>query len=155
VVPRSSQQTIGEWPFATIAVGHDGSPTGTAAVKWVADLAARSGAAVVVAHAVEFGPAFAAAGLEDGYDQALARVSSQLQGEWSAPLRDAGVEFTTVINDAGPAGVLLETAHDHHADLLVVGRRESASFPGMEMGSVAHRALGFAPCPVVVIPSTS
>jgi nucleotide-binding universal stress UspA family protein len=155
VVPRGTQQQGAGWPFGTIAVGHDGSPTGAAAVAWVADLAARSGAGVVLAHAVEFGPAFATAGLGDVYDQSLARVASQLEGEWSAPLRDAGVEFTTVMEDAGPAGVLLETAHAHGADLLVVGRREPAAYPGMEMGSVAHRALGFAPCPVVVIPSTS
>ena len=40
----------------------------------------------------------------------------------------------------------------HAADLLVVGRTSSGMFPGMAMGSVAHRALGFAPCPTIPVP---
>jgi nucleotide-binding universal stress UspA family protein len=156
VVPGDMGPPGDGWPFATIVVGHDGSPAGASVLAWVAHLAPRAGARVVVTHAVEVGAAFAAAGLDDrAYEHALNRSASQLATDWSAPLRDAGCDYETVVEDAGPATVLLGTAQRHRANLLVVGRRDPASFSGMEMGSVAHRALGFAPCPVVVVPATS
>jgi nucleotide-binding universal stress UspA family protein len=63
----------------------------------------------------------------------------------------AGVAYATVVEEGGPAAVLLDAVRARDADLLVVGRQAS-KFPGMAMGSVAHRALGFAPCPTIVVP---
>jgi nucleotide-binding universal stress UspA family protein len=58
-----------------------------------------------------------------------------------------------VVEEGGPAHVLLDAVLAHAVDLLVVGRRQHAAFPGMAMGSVAHRALGFSPCATIVVPS--
>jgi nucleotide-binding universal stress UspA family protein len=152
VVPATTVATSYRWPFAIIAVGHDGSEVATGALAWAAAAAALSSAMVVVVHALELGPAYAAAGLGDAYEQARARIAAMVD-EWCAPLRDADVAYSTVVEEGGPAGVLLEAVGAREADLLVVGRRTPGLFPGMAMGSVAHRALGFAPCPTVVVPA--
>lgn len=151
VVPGPTQRSTGGWPFATIVVGHDGSVGGAGATAWAGELAVRSGAKVVVVHAAELAPAYAAPGLDEVYRRSLAEAAGQLV-EWTAPLRHLGVDHTTVLEDTGPASALLEASHRHRAELVVVGRRAPGAFPGMEMGSVAHRALGLAPCPVVVVP---
>jgi nucleotide-binding universal stress UspA family protein len=150
VVPRPPDTT--EWRFADIAVGLDGSPAGAGALLWVKEIAVVAAAKVHVVHALELGPAFAAAAMDAAYEQSRARVITEIEVVWTAPLRDAGVEHSIHVEDAGPAGVLLEAALARGVDLVVVGRRGPTSFPGMEMGSVAHRVLGFAPCPVVVVP---
>jgi len=152
VVPATSARSAGGWPFATVAVGVDGSAVAAGALAWAAAVAARAEAAVVVVHALELAPAFAAPGLGDAYEEARAGITAAVDG-WCAPLREAGVAYSTVVEEGGPAGVLLDAVRSHEADLLVVGRRPPGSFPGMAMGSAAHRALGFAPCPTVVVPA--
>jgi nucleotide-binding universal stress UspA family protein len=152
VVPERGAPTADPWPFTTIAVGHDGTPAGAGALAWAASLVAASSVALVVIHALDLGPAFAAAGLDDGYEQARARITSALTRDWCAPLRDKGIAYSTVVEDGGPAVVLLKTAGSHQLDLLVVGRQRTTSLAGMTMGSVAHRVLGLAPCPTVIVP---
>ena len=153
VVPSSTRHpTGGGWPFGTLAIGHDGSAAGAAALSWAASLSGAAGGAIVVVHALTIGPAFAAAGLDDAYEQTRVRLATEVDRDWCAPLRDAGIRYWTVVEDGGAAAVLLEAVRAHDVDLLVVGRRHASSFPGMEMGSVAHRALGFAPCPTIVVP---
>ncbi|MEO8697842.1 MAG: universal stress protein [Acidimicrobiales bacterium] len=150
IVPASGPPR-GGWPFATIAVGLDGSLVGAGALSWAVPLAVASSAAVFVVHALEMGPAFMAAGLIEAYAQAMAQTNAAVE-DWCGPLREAGLTYTTVLEEGGPVGVLLHAVSTHGADLLVVGRRTRGAFPGMEMGSAAHRALGFSPCPTVVVP---
>ena len=152
VVPPTAAGSGRGWPFTTIAVGHDGSAVATGALAWAAAVAAASAATVVVVHAMEVAPAFAAAGLVDAYMQARGRIAAAVE-EWCAPLRQAGVRYEAIVEEGGPAGVLIEAVRARQADLLVVGRRTPGSFPGMAMGSAAHRALGFSPCPTVVVPA--
>jgi nucleotide-binding universal stress UspA family protein len=152
VVPETSAPAVNPWPFTMIGIGHDGTPAGAGALSWAASLAAASSAAVVVIHALDLGPAFAAAGLDDGYEQARARITSALQRVWCAPLGEEGIAYSTVVEDGGAAVVLLETVRSRKVDLLVVGRQAPTRLAGMAMGSVAHRALGLAPCPTVIVP---
>jgi nucleotide-binding universal stress UspA family protein len=154
VVPANwDSPTGGAWPFATVEVGHDGSSTAVAALSWAASLAGPAKATLVVVHALGIGPVFAAAGLDDAYERSRAQRAATVDREWCASLREAGIPYTTVVEDGGAAAVLLEAARIHDVGLLVVGRQAVGSFPGMAMGSVAHRALGFAPCPTIVVPA--
>ena len=49
-----------------------------------------------------------------------------------------------------PAGILIEASAQ--ADLLVVGSRGHGGFVGALLGSVSHRCVAHALCPVVVVP---
>jgi hypothetical protein len=57
-----------------------------------------------------------------------------------------------VVEEDGAAATLLRAARSFDTDLLVVGRQAIQSFPGLTMGSVAHRSVGFAPRATVVAP---
>jgi nucleotide-binding universal stress UspA family protein len=152
VVPGSTRVAGDGWPFRAMAVGHDGLETGVQALRWTANIATLSSSHVVVVHAFDSAPAFMAAGLESAYDRSRARVLAQLESDWSAALRDAGVDYSTVLEDGGPAGVLLDVIYAEAVELAVVGRRSAAELGGIAMGSAAHRVLAWAPCPVVVVP---
>jgi len=49
-----------------------------------------------------------------------------------------------------PAGILIDACVE--ADLLVVGNRGHGGFAGALLGSVSHRCVAHASCPVVVVP---
>jgi nucleotide-binding universal stress UspA family protein len=136
-----------------IAVGVDGSPAAAAAAEWAAALAVPTSADVWAVHAADTGPAFAAAGLDHAaYNRAMHRLSQTLEHEWSAPLRAAGIPYQTILEEGGAATVLLDAARRYDIDLIVVGRRGVDDFPGLAMGSVAHRVVAFGRCPTVVVP---
>lgn len=153
VVPPAEAEDPGRGPVTRIAVGVDGSPAAAAATVWAAALAAPTSAALWAVHAADVGPALAAAGLSDAaYNQAVSHLSVTLEHEWCAPLRDAAVRYETVLEEGGAATVLLDVVRSHNIDLLVVGRRGVGDSSGLAMGSVAHRVIGFASCPTVVVP---
>jgi nucleotide-binding universal stress UspA family protein len=84
------------------------------------------------------------------YDRAHDRAWT-LMREWCQPLADAGVEFDIVVEEGGPAEVLLNAAAHVRSDLVVVSRRDHHLQRGM-LGSVSQRVLAYAPCPAVIVP---
>jgi nucleotide-binding universal stress UspA family protein len=73
-----------------------------------------------------------------GLDEVLATVST---GE---------VPVESRLVQGHPAGILIDASAD--ADLLVVGSRGHGGFVGALLGSVSHRCVAHATCPVVVVP---
>lgn len=67
------------------------------------------------------------------------------------PLREdyPDVECEVVIRRGSPATVLTEESAD--AGLLVIGRRGRGGFRGMLLGSVAHKVIETATCPVMIV----
>lgn len=67
-------------------------------------------------------------------------------------LQHAGVEATGVVREGGAqtARELLNVAEENEADLIVVGNR-GAHVTDLLLGSVAHRIVHGAPCPVLLI----
>lgn len=132
-----------------IVVGVDGSAVAAAALAWAAQLAASSGAEVVVATA--FWPAESELP-PDRYDELEAAATRSLEAEWSAPAREAGVEYRTVLCEGEPAA-LLEAAEAEDADLLVVGTRGRGGFAGLHVGSVAHHLAHHTTRPLAIVPA--
>ena len=140
-----------------ILVGVDGSPESLEAVKWTADLAHGLDADVVVASVFGFYPAMV---LPNGAyyltDETIKSwrqdVQRDIDGDWTKPLRDAGVKVATVVEEGHPSEVLLRLAREHHVDLIVVGSRGHGAVAELFLGSVSHHLVLRAPCPVVVLP---
>ena len=133
-------------------VGLDGHPGSAIAAAW----SARQwpNAHFTAVQAVELAPALAQ--LDDGtdaeiYDRAHARAVTLLRERWSRPLVDAGVGFDLVVEDGGPAEVLLDTARNVEANVIVVGRRDHYPLRGT-LGGVSQRVLAYAHCPAVIVP---
>jgi CBS domain-containing protein/nucleotide-binding universal stress UspA family protein len=137
-----------------IVVGVDGSTASSCALSWAVDQAHTSGAEVEAIHAwtvPDMGADPLARALADPDElEAQARrelhlvVDGANDGGLVAP-----VSRTLVRDD--PAGALLRAGKG--ADLLVVGSRGLGVDGEAKPGSVGHRVIREAPCPVVVVPA--
>jgi nucleotide-binding universal stress UspA family protein len=80
-------------------------------------------------------------------------LQAHVQGQ-VADLRAAGIEAELELRTicrGSTAGAITRTARDTDADVIVVGGRRRGALLGLLHGSVAHRLLKIAPCPVLVI----
>ena len=70
-------------------------------------------------------------------------------------LQRDGVQATLTVAAVGIGGaaqVIADVARDTGADLIVAGTRGHSAIGGLIVGSVTHRLLHIAPCPVLAVP---
>ena len=159
--------------YKTIVVGTDGSETASDAVAAAAELAAVHGARLVVTTAFTPAKADAMAHLSG---TSAGSVASRQQGapsdiQWALTDRgqadsivnearrrakQAGAGEVVVSTDSGdPSDVLLGTAREFLADLVVVGSVGLTSHTRLLLGSVADAVLHHATCDVLVVQTDS
>lgn len=139
-------------PAGPVVVGVDGSSHSSAAASVALEQAAARGVRVVVVTTWWLEVVEGAVVTEPDTPE-WAAVESRYRHvveEALAPGRAAHpeVEVEVVIANARPVPTLLERARD--ASLLVVGSRGRGGFTGMALGSVSHKVLQRALCPVIV-----
>lgn len=132
-----------------IVLGADGSQPSMAAAHVAGELARRTGASLLLVHALEF-PL-------DALNEGRAPVEQALQQHGQTILdtaREAAgttrTELNIVFDD--PAHALLAAAERTDADLIIVGRRGEHPSRWTTMGSVAHRVAMNANASVLVVP---
>lgn len=59
---------------------------------------------------------------------------------------------TIVRLDEQPHGVIVEEAKKREVDLIIMGTRGKTGLKRVFLGSVAQKVIGYAPCPVMVVP---
>src|SRR5690606_23513973 len=111
-------------------------------LRSAADVAARAGAELVLAHVVP------AAASEDEMMQAHAWLAARAA---AAPGR-AAAHARTVVLTGDPADALLENARREPADLLVVGRAGPAAADMEALGRTVRVLARLAPMPVLMVP---
>lgn len=133
-------------PLSRIAVGVDGSPTSTRALRWATDLAVMVGADLLLVNAVGF-DAEAPTAVPDRFEASTAVLedAAALAGS-----RGVGVEVVSAPGDARL--VVEEIAAERQADLIVVGTRGLGKLGKLLLGSVAGYLAQHVSRPVVVIP---
>jgi nucleotide-binding universal stress UspA family protein len=139
--------------FKAIVWSTDGSEHAHRALPYVKGLAREGGATITIVHVVERIEGAGAVGLPRRADEP--ELQAQLK-KLAADLSEEGFSVSLVIRgDVGvrPAHEVVEAARDAGADLIVVGSRGLSTIGGLLLGSVAHRLLHIAPCPVLVIPA--
>ena len=141
--------------FDTIVWATDGSAHADRVVPYVQELAAKHGSRIVVMHVLETYPAHIAANLplRADEDDLKAKVDRQAQYLAAAGLRAE----LMLIPDRAPhaAHAIAEKAAEIGADLIVAGARGHTRLPGLVLGSVTHRLLQIAPCPVLTVPAVA
>jgi nucleotide-binding universal stress UspA family protein len=136
-----------------IVVGVEDDESSTTAIEEAATEADRTGRALVLVHAWSLPAPFSIVeGLLNTTYPTLEAVHQQIldvaiaRGKLIAPRS----EISQVLKFGPPTEVLLEAAE--HASLLVVGSHGRGMIGSLILGSVSHRALVAAPCPVAVVP---
>ncbi|WP_199512569.1 universal stress protein [Nucisporomicrobium flavum] len=141
-----------------VVVGVDGSPGSKAALRWALRLAGRSGADVEAVSvwkpqpASSYGVEWAAAVMATGDDLA-ADTERMLLDTLVEVARRYGpsVPIRPRVLRGRPADELLRAARE--AQLLVLGGPAHGTVAGLLLGSVSHRCVQRATCPVLVIPA--
>jgi len=139
-----------------IVVGVDGSTGAQGALEWAIDEARRRCAQVEAVSAWSYVPlggyvpdAIYLPQAEDELDAATHRVAGEAVAKALGDADDVAVRIVVVRDTAAHA--LLQASEG--AAMLVVGSRGLGGFRGLLLGSVSHRCVHHAPCPVVVVPN--
>ena len=142
--------------ISRIVVGVDGSEHADGALDWAVRMAKGMGSEVVAVFAIS--PPFY---LDAGYLGAVAppqfdpewraEMKEEFEGTWCKPLRDAGVQYRTVIEDGRPASVIATVADSIDADVIVVGRRGRGGVTELVLGSVSHELVLHSKRPILLI----
>jgi nucleotide-binding universal stress UspA family protein len=137
--------------FNTIVLGLDGSESSDRALERATVLAKEQGSTVHVVHVVELAVGRGGGGaLHLDEDAIKSKIEQQAQGLVDAGI-SADVEFRAALA-GGPAHVIAEIAEATNADLIVTGTRGHTATVGILVGSVAHRLLHLARCPLLIVP---
>jgi nucleotide-binding universal stress UspA family protein len=134
--------------YKVVVVGTDGSPTADKAVQAAADAARSWGATLHVVTATRkpstgMGSATGAALVDSGAGHALADEAAQRVAERAVEAFGSGLEVQTHSAQGNADDVILRTAVDVKADLIVVGSkgmRGARRYLGSVPNSVAHGA---------------
>jgi nucleotide-binding universal stress UspA family protein len=137
--------------FKVIVLGLDGSDESDRAIPVAQELAQKDGGRIEVVHVREL-----MVGRAGGYpvhpDEADIETKVRTQVD---ELNKAGTKATLRVITAashGPAHEIAEVADELHADLIAVGTRGRGPVAGLLLGSVTHRLLHIATCPVMAVP---
>ena len=136
--------------FKVIIWTTDGSSGAEQALPFLKSLAQAYSARLIVVHVNEFPGPGGLGGVEDEVQAAIRRQVEDLKQEGL----DAKLQLADVMA-GGAAHVIAEIATDKGADLIVAGTRGLGTLSGLLLGSVTHRLVQIAPCPVLVVPPTS
>ena len=137
----------------TIIVGVDGSKGARAATQWVAAQAQQTDARVVAVFAVPRTSLWEMSAVQVNIDDVLAELKELLDGRWTAPLRNAGVEYTTHVIRGDPATELLRIAKRQRASLLVLGSKSHSNLADLIVGGTVHKVINRSIIPVVLVPA--
>jgi nucleotide-binding universal stress UspA family protein len=136
-------------PFKTILFATDFSEASKMAFGVASALARDYKARMIVVHVIEpahmgFSEFAAYVGPEEDKGQAMALLQAI-----KPPSPMVTIEYRLLEGD--PATVLVETAQETEADLMVMGTHGRSGLTRLVMGSVAEDVLRRAPCPVMTV----
>jgi nucleotide-binding universal stress UspA family protein len=137
--------------FRKILIAVDGSSGALEAARRGADLAATYGAQVILCHCHKGVPEYLG---EPYYQRMLDRVAADVERllePFREILGEAGVGFEDRVLEGDPARKLCEAARAERCDLVVLGTRGLSDLEGLLLGSVVHKVLMCAPCPVLAV----
>ena len=134
--------------FERIVLAVDSSDQARGAVAAAVDLATKSRGEVLIVHVHDTG--FVSRETVDAATRDEARLLAEAALDVLARKVARASSGLRVAQSAGVARQILHAAKDFGADTIVLGSRGPGGFAGLPLGSVAHRVIQLADCPVVV-----
>ena len=138
----------------TIVVGIDGSKGSMVASRWAAAEAHSREARVIAVYAIPRTELWSMSAVQIDIDKVLDQFRDLLDGQWTAPLRKVGVEYSTQIVRGDPATELLRAAKRASASMLVLGSKSHGALADMIVGGTVHKVINRSTLPVVVVPGS-
>ena len=135
----------------TIIVPVDGSDYSTRATEYAADLAGLTEAEIVLIHCHKPFPTLLGEPYQQKAVNRIIKQSNELLDPYRKMLREKGIPFTERVMEGPPRDAISNVARIINCDLIVIGSRGLSDLQGLFLGSVTHRVLRSAPCPVTVI----
>ena len=135
--------------FDRIVLAVNGSEHSDRAAEAAAEVARGGTTEVLVLHFQELGAAGRAGPIPLEGSSSAADLVNRVTGE----LRDRGVKargkaYAVLTSDVAPQ--IISEAADFGAGLIVMGTRGRSDFASLLLGSVAHKVIHHAQCPVLV-----
>ncbi|MCD6553300.1 MAG: universal stress protein [Anaerolineae bacterium] len=136
--------------FTCILLAIDGSTHSEIATRYACDLANRYQARVYVLYAYAPIPEWV------GYSESSALIARRTQAgeeildKAIATLREAGVEAEPELMEGPAAEAILAVARTLECDLIVMASRGRGQMKELLLGSVSHKVVSHAPCPVLI-----
>jgi len=139
--------------MSTYVVGTDGSETAALATRRAAELARATGARLhIVSAFTGRGTTTIGSGSETMLMSNLGSAE-QIAEQEAAAFRAEGLDAVATIREGKPADVLLDTARDVDAELIIVGNRRMQGMSRV-LGAVANEIVHRAPCDVLLVKTT-
>lgn len=141
----------------SIVVGYDGSASAKRALDFAVSRAKDQGAAIVIAHVLEWSPYsfLTPTELEERHkrrQEELNRAETAVIAPILKEVQDSGVTVTTEIKYGHIVETLCKMAVDNDASQVVVGRTGHSALATRLFGSVAGSLAQAAPVPVTIVP---
>ncbi len=130
----------------------DGSDHATKAVDTAVEMAGLMSAVVVLVHCRKALPLYLGEPyLQAAYNQVTSNTEA-LMIPYRQQLEAGGVRFTERVLEGRPAEGICRAATIEKCNMIIMGSRGRTHLQGLLLGSVTHRVLHSAPCPVLVVP---
>jgi nucleotide-binding universal stress UspA family protein len=136
--------------FSKILVPVDGSEHSKHALSYALEQARCQGAQIALLHSYGRIPMLIGGEAREQLAEELQLEGKKLLEPFVALAREAQIEPETLVREGRPESVIVEEAQKGGFDLIVMGSRGLSDLEGMLVGSVAHRVLAAAHCPVLV-----
>jgi nucleotide-binding universal stress UspA family protein len=136
-----------------ILVAYDHSDASQAALRWSIDYSDSSDIEILLVYVVSSLEEWELAAIQVDPDPMRHNIQRLLAGEWSEPLRVAGVTFETRVLVGRAADAILHCAEDEDAALIVLGMTNRGTLFELMAGGTTERLLHYAHRPVVAVPA--
>ena len=129
----------------------DGSEHSMRSAKYAAEIAKPAEAEVVLLTCYNTVPLGIEGGALADVGETLAKGADKTLDPFRMALREMGVHFRDKVVEGDAAETISRSAERWGCDLIVMGSRGHSELEGLLLGSVTHRVLQTAPCPVLVL----
>jgi len=129
----------------------DGSRLSDAAADMTIDLAGNYNASIVLLHVRRPVPTGLGQPNANELLDYLTRSAEEVMIHYRDKLNNANVDFLDLIIGGEVAEVVTNVADVEKCDLIVIGSKGKSDLEGLFLGSVTHKVLHTASCPVLVV----